>query len=301
MLEFFSRITISCFGLSYLIAWGLELLRVYYPDRIRGTISFGFIGAGLFAQTSFLVVRARLDLSEGTPLASWQAWCLMGAWLLTIIVFYSSIRFPKVAYSLFMLPAILGLIIIAYLLRGWPPFSSEGAQSSWRAIHGFALLLGTVSVFVGFLTGLMYLLHSSRLKKKKAAGRGFKLPSLEKLETASEQALILSTLSLLVGFISGILINLIGQQKDQIAVQWTNPVVWSSAVLLAWLVASLGFQRLYRPARHGRKVAYLVLASFVFLIVELVIVLGVNHGTKEPVAKSVSAATSSPHQGGILR
>jgi ABC-type uncharacterized transport system permease subunit len=300
MLDFLSRITISCFGLSYLIAWILEMARLYYPEKIRGAISFGFIAAGVFAQTSYLIVRARLDLTEGAPLASWQAWCLMVAWLLAVIVLYTAVRSPKFAYSVFMLPAILALVVTAYFLRDLPPFSTQGARSSWRTIHGLALLLGTVSVCVGFLTGLMYLLHASRLKRKKASRHGFKLPSLERLETASEQALIVSTLCLTVGFVSGILINLIGQQKEQLAVQWTNPVVWSSAVLLLWLLASVAFQRLYRPARHGRKVAYLVLANFLFLVVELAIVLSVSHGTGDLPGSSQDTPSSLIRRGEIL-
>jgi hypothetical protein len=46
---------------------------------------------------------------------------------------------------------------------------------------------------------------------------------------------------------------------------WTDPVVWTSGILFVWLIIVLLFEFLYKPAQQGRKVAYLTLASFVFL------------------------------------
>ena len=39
--------------------------------------------------------------------------------------------------------------------------------------------------------------------------------------------------------------------------------------MLAWLLAAAVFNAVYRPARRGRKVAYLTIASFVFLVIAL--------------------------------
>ena len=296
MVEFLSRVTISCFGLSYLIVWMSELVRLYLPARIPRAISYIFLWVGLFAHTTYLVLRARQDLVLGPPLANWQSWCLVAAWILVVIVVYCFVRWSKFSYGVFLLPVVLVLLAAGYLLGDLPPFSSQNAKSVWRIIHGVALLLGTVAVCVGFLTGVMYLTHAYRLKQKKAPSRAFKLPSLERLQIASEQALVISSLLLTVGLISGILINLIEQNQRELVVQWNDPVVWSSGVLLLWLIASLAFQWLYRPARHGRKVAYLVVASFIFLIVELAIVLSVNHGSVESPESAERAVAAVDHQ-----
>jgi hypothetical protein len=53
------------------------------------------------------------------------------------------------------------------------------------------------------------------------------------------------------------------QQLDY--VPWNDPIVWRLGGMLAWLVVAALFSQLYRPANHGRKVAYLTVASFVFL------------------------------------
>jgi hypothetical protein len=51
----------------------------------------------------------------------------------------------------------------------------------------------------------------------------------------------------------------------QDGVPWTDPVVWTSGGLFLWLAAALVFNLVYKPARQGQKVAYLTVASFVFL------------------------------------
>jgi hypothetical protein len=46
-------------------------------------------------------------------------------------------------------------------------------------------------------------------------------------------------------------------------------VIWTSSLLLAWLATAAIFGVVYRPARQGRKVAYLTVASFLFLVLAL--------------------------------
>ena len=55
-----------------------------------------------------------------------------------------------------------------------------------------------------------------------------------------------------------------------------DSVIISSGVLLIWLVTVTVFEAVYKPARQGRKIAYLTLASFVFLAASLVLCLWPN-------------------------
>jgi hypothetical protein len=50
---------------------------------------------------------------------------------------------------------------------------------------------------------------------------------------------------------------------------WRDPLVVSSSAMLAWLAAAALFNLTYRAARQGRKVAYLTVASFLFLALVL--------------------------------
>jgi hypothetical protein len=72
-----------------------------------------------------------------------------------------------------------------------------------------------------------------------------------------------------VGFIAGVVLNVIKNQRTDDYVPWTDPVVLASALMLGWLVAAAVFNWTYPAARHGRKVAYLTVASLLFLAVVL--------------------------------
>jgi ABC-type uncharacterized transport system permease subunit len=143
-------------------------------------------------------------------------------------------------------------------------------------------LLGTAIVALGFVCGIVYLIQANRLKKKIHQSRHFRLPSLEWLQSSCETSLVASTALLAVGLISGIAINLINQvgEVEQVTagtIAWSDPVVWSSGILFGWLLIVSIFNAFYRPSRRGRKVAYLVVTSFVFLVLELCIVWWTGH------------------------
>jgi hypothetical protein len=177
-----------------------------------------------------------------------------------------------------MLPMVLLLVAVAYAFRDAPQFARDDAQRVWGLVHGGTLLVGTTGVAIGFVVGLMYLVKSYRLKHKLPSAT-FKLPSLEWLERMNEESLVISSFVIAIGLLTGIVLNAVKHAQDAAAVDWTEPTVWSSALLLVWLVAALAFNWLYKPARQGRKVAYLTMASFGFLAIVLGLVLYSQHGT----------------------
>jgi ABC-type uncharacterized transport system permease subunit len=140
----------------------------------------------------------------------------------------------------------------------------------------------------------MHLVQSYRLKHKLPATQGFQLPSLEWLERANSRATVFSTLALAVGFVSGLLLNLVNQsERPGESLPWNDPVILSSAALLVWMVAAALFSVLYRPARQGRKVAYLTVASFLFLagVLGYQLVASSVHGEQTKARRSVGNAT----------
>jgi ABC-type transport system involved in cytochrome c biogenesis permease subunit len=171
--------------------------------------------------------------------------------------------------GIFLLPLVEGMIGVAYLLRNSPPFERGEARQYWGLLHGGTLLLGTVAVALGFMAGVMYLVQSYRLKHKLPPRQGFKLPSLEWLQGFNERSLVLSSILLLAGIASGAIFRIVKQDS---ALAWGDPVVLISAALGGWLIAALLFNLLYRPARQGRKVAYLTVASFVVVMLVMSIV-----------------------------
>ena len=79
-------------------------------------------------------------------------------------------------------------------------------------------------------------------------------------------------------------------------------MVWRSAALLGWLVAAAVFNVVYKPARRGRKVAYLTVARFVFLVASLAVRLTVSteHGKQADKAEA-SATRRCGHEAATCR
>ncbi len=272
MTDWLTRISIWCFALSYLIALLLEISRLFYRISIRSIVIFALMLAGIFAHTIFLWDKFQSDFSGGTPLASWYDWCLVIS--LALAITYTIVALQRVRHSvgIFFLPVILGLILFAISIKGRQPFSTQERGNLWGMTHGISLTAGTIAMAIAFTTGLMYLVLASRLKRKLPPRAGFHLPSLEWLQVCNQRSLFLATGLIMIGLFSGIIIN-----KLKNVVAWDDMVVISSSVLLLWLIVVSVFEMLYRPARQGKKIAYLTIASFFFLIMVLCFVIFGQH------------------------
>jgi ABC-type uncharacterized transport system permease subunit len=135
----------------------------------------------------------------------------------------------------------------------------------------------------------MYLVQSYALKHVRSPVNGLRLPSLEWLERVNSRSLGLSAVLIALGFASGLVMSLATHRGETAYVLWKDPVVVSLAAMLLWLVVAEVFRLVYPAARRGRKVAYLTLASFVFLVIALasVTLLDTVHGSSrgEPTAQ----------------
>ena len=293
VMDWLQNISITCFAASYAVVFILEISRVFFDVSFRKYVRVGFAAAGLFAHSVFLILQGKLVLgSTGLWLGSWFGWCLAAAWILALAYIWISIRQPKSVIGLFLIPLLLGLIGVGVGFGHENQFNPMRAKSVWNMVHGSALLLGTAIVALGFVFGVVYVVQSRRLKHKTPQSKNFRLPSLEWLQKSSEYSLIISTVLLAIGLVSGIAINWINQSEGAVSsggvIAWSNPVIWSSGILFSWLLLVSVFNFCYQPARQGRKVAYLVIASFLFLVLELAIVWWAGHATtylKPSVAK----------------
>ncbi len=289
-----TRVQIICFVASYAVALGLEIARLFYQAPLRTVVAWGFTAAGLLAHTFFLVARGAQEPLHSPPLSSWFDWLLIVAWGVVAVYLGASLRRSQAAWGIFVLPAVLLLIALAWLFRDTTPFPRDQALIVWALVHGLALLLGVITALLAFVAGLMYLVHSYRLKHKIPPREGLRLPTLEWLQRANRRLLVCSSCLLATGLISGVVLNAI---KRQDGISWTDPVVWSSGILLVWLVGVLIFEMRYKPAQEGRKVAYLTVASFVFLglVMATVLLVPSQHAAPGRVGGRTGNATGVEH------
>lgn len=292
--EWISKIEIFCFAACYAITLALEASRLFFRAPIRVAIMVVFTLVGILAHTLYLVSQGIDDARAGLlPLSSWSDWCLIGAWLVAATFVTFTIRRPEGNGGLFLLPLLVALIAASVAFGHAQPFHPKQAVFRWGLVHGTTLLLGTITVVLGFVAGALYLWQAYRLKHKMPTGRGFKLPSLEVLQRLNVRSFYLSSVMLLVGVLSGVLLNLSATQDGR--VPWTDPVVITSLVLIVWLAAAMLFELVYRPARQGQKVAYLTLASFVIFGLVMGILLA-DRNAHEPAPKGGASSSEIREQ-----
>lgn len=258
-------INMLCFSASYAIALGLEVTGLWTQVWIRRLGLLLVASAGLVAHTWYL--GRRVAESPAAPLASQHDWYLLAAWALAIVYLATKFYYPKTAQGLFLMPAVLGLIL-ASRFATTVPLATFQAPRFWGRVHGLFLVIGTVAVLLGFLAGLMYLIQSYRLKHKLPPPKRLKLPSLEWLQIANSRALAAATVFVALGFFTGV-ISRLAHTGEENFVPWSDPVVLSLGGMMLWLVAAEVFRLVYPAARQGRKVAYLTVAAFVFLLLVL--------------------------------
>jgi hypothetical protein len=261
-----SGISVVCFAASYTVALLLEISRLFVGGGVRNAVMLGFAAAGLLAHSVFLVLRLQQQAADHEPLLTWFTGCLIFAWVLMLVYLALIVLDRRSTMGLMLLPTSLVLIAVAHLF----PSTSRGVRV-WNLLHGLALVVGMALLVIGFTAGLMYLVQSYRLKHKLPPGSAFWLPSLERLQGINERCLMASVGALGIGLISGIVLNLV-HRGGGVVIPWSDPAVIASLVWLVWLLAVVLFHTFYRPARQGRKVAYLTIGSIVFLSLVLAII-----------------------------
>jgi ABC-type uncharacterized transport system permease subunit len=259
-----SGVTTICFAGSYAVALVLELSRLVFRSGVRRAATIGFAAAGLVAHSAFLYYRAASQ--PRSPLSSEQDWFLLAAWLLVVVYLYLTVHYPKHAFGLFLLPLVLALVGVATFLAAPEPYPRGPASRTWGTVHGASILLASVVVLFGLVTGLMYLEQARRLKRNRPPRLGLQLPSLEWLRRANSRSIVVSLMLVAVGVLSGLVLTSMSHDGR---IAWNDPVVLATLGLFFWLLAAALVNLFYKPARAGRKVAYLTLVSFVFLVVVL--------------------------------
>lgn len=259
MSAFMERVTILCFAASYGVALALEAWHLLRPRPVLHIVSIIFGGAGLLAHTIYVLVQ---PMSLAEPFGS----LLFLAWILAVFYLYGSIHHGRVAWGLFVLPLVLGLVLLAatftqeqhgdsflrtFVIRG---------ERFWGMIHGILVLLAAVGICVGFISSLMYLLQAHRLKAKSAPLQGPRLLSLERLEMMNRRAVLLSFPLLTAGLLVGVALQL----RNGIFDGWTSPKILSAVGL--WLVFAILLYLRYGVHAPGRQVAWLTMAAFVVLM-----------------------------------
>jgi ABC-type transport system involved in cytochrome c biogenesis permease subunit len=261
------KITLLCFGASYLLAFVCELAHLLWPRPVVRLVATVCGLAGLLAHTLFLAYHFFLAEQRLTLVSPFGSLVFL-AWILAIFQVYGSVHHRRVAWGVFVLPLVLGLIGLA---AAFPQDSTEAepewwhGEQFWRVLHGVLLLLAAVGVCVGFLASVMYLIQARRLRDKVPPGQGLSLLSLERLEEMNRRAVALAFPLLTAGVLVGLVL-----MAPHLAhpASWADPKILLTAGL--WLVFALLVLLRYGYHLRGRRVAQLTIVAFVLLLCTLV-------------------------------
>lgn len=262
-------VVIFCvYGLTFF----LELNRAR-SWKIPARLITAILAVGLLAHSGWLIYRVLMVTQQATPggyvLSVRQDWYYGIAWGLALIcLFWITVR-PATPFGAFFLPLILCLMLLGMISGDPLPFARGAASRTWGTVHGLSILAAILAVCVALLSGMMYLGQVSRLRNRAAMSSPFRLPSLEWLSNAIRNALLVAVAMLGVGILSGIWLNALQRRTAQEHLPWHDPVVISTFILFFWLSGSLLIGYVYRPMREGRRVAYLTIVSFIFMLLVL--------------------------------
>lgn len=257
MTETLERVSTACFGLSYLLAFLIELARVRWPSVTLRTAGLILGGAGLFAHSIFLAVR------HPTPAEAYGG-TLAVAWVLAIFYLYGALHHRRQAWAVFVLPVILALVGLSVFAVSTSDPLAFNSSRVWGAVHGVLVLLAAVGVCVGCIASVMYLIQARRLRLKKNPLGGMKMLSLERLELMNRRAVNVAFPMLTVGLLLGAVLL---RQYHDFADNWLNVKVIGTVGL--WVVFALLLYLRYAAHVPGRRLAWGTVAAFVLMLAVL--------------------------------
>jgi len=270
--------SIVCFGASYGVALGLEIIQLAWPRPIQRLICALFGGTGLLAHTIFLLVQR-------PALTSQFGLLLFLGWIVAIFYMSGSLHYRHQSRGVFVLPVVLILIFAAARSnsagtsppgpltdpgRGWGEGYALPGESFWGYLHAVLLLLAAVGVCVGFVASVMYLIQTRQIRDKVVPGsgrpnHGLKLPSLERLERMNRWAINLAFPLLTGGVCIGAGLMFLGPRQ---VLNWADARILGTVIL--WMVFGLLLYMRYGYHMNGRRLAQLTIVAFVLLLFTLV-------------------------------
>ena len=128
-----------------------------------------------------------------------------------------------------------------------------------KQIHTASILLTTLGVSIGFVSGVLYLVQDRRLRRKITGDARLRLPTLERSRSACRRAIGVSLVFLGTCIFSGVLL----QPKSFFL---GDPLVLGTLAMFAFLLLFSGVLTAKFDKQEGRRVAFLTLISFLFLV-----------------------------------
>ncbi len=218
--------------------------------------------------------RMPLGAFSGESGGAWDHPLATIAWLAASAAVVAGLTREKVrVLGAFLAPVSMGLALGGMLIGEDPAaFLPEQLASTWLPFHSLSNYSSLSFFALAFGCGVLYLIQSNRLKKKKlplpSTDAGLRMPSLEVLDSLNRKSFALGLAFLTMGILTGTLWAIHGAAEG---VNLRPKVV---VTLGLWLLYALAWQARSLLGWGGRKAAWIAIVGFAGVIASVV---GVAH------------------------
>jgi cytochrome c-type biogenesis protein CcsB len=261
---FFSAIAL------YLIATAGYVVFFVQPER-KQIATAALWAAFLGFASHFIYFLLRWVESGRIPVTNFfEAISALGMGIIFVFLIME-LRYRIPALGTFMLPLVLLLMAPAAVTSRQIAVLNPILKSAWLGIHTTLALLGDAAFAFAFIVSVMYLIQERQLKHKNLGAIFHRLPPLDVMDTISYKALSIGWPLFTLGMITGSI-----WAESAWGAYWS----WQpkeTASLLVWLIY-LSLLHLRTIGWRGRKMAWLSIAGFVFVLVSFFVVSRINVG-----------------------
>lgn len=185
---------------------------------------------------------------------------------IVLVFLIMEFRFKIPTLGSFMLPLVIVLILPAAVMSGKIEELKPILKSGWLGIHTSLAVLGDAAFAFAFIVSIMYLIQERQLKAKRLGALFHRMPPLDVMDMISARALPIGWVLFTFGMVTG---AIWAESAWGSYWSWEEPKeMWS---LFTWLIY-LVLLHLRTIGWRGRKMAYLAIAGFVFVLVSFFVI-----------------------------
>ena len=254
----------------YLLSAAGYITFIVKPElKVAATASLWAALTGFVLHVAYFAVRwvesGRIPVTSFFEAANFLG---MGMMLVFLLM---ELRFRIPALGSFMLPLVIILMLPAFILSGDIKDMNPVLKSGWLGVHTSFAVLGDAAFAFAFIVSVMYLIQEHQLKSKHLGAIFHRLPSLDIMDTLGYRALTFGWPLFTLGMISG---SIWANSAWGTYWSWDPKETWS---LITWVIY-LVLLHLRTIGWRGRKMAFLSILGFAFVMASFFVVSRVNIG-----------------------
>jgi len=184
---------------------------------------------------------------------------------IVLVFLVMEFRFKIPALGSFMLPLVVLLMMPAALLSSGIEELKPILRSGWLGLHTSLAVLGDAAFAFAFIVSIMYLIQERQLKTKHLGAIFHRLPPLDVMDTLGYKALTFGWPVFTLGMLTG---SVWAESAWGSYWSWDPKETWS---LITWVIY-LVLLHLRTIGWRGRKMAYLSILGFIFVLVSFFVI-----------------------------